>query len=268
VAGKSAVSLVILTCALAGCGAEAPAAKSPPTPGNSPSVPVAKPEAEGSGAASSECPDGMQAIPGGTLWTGSAKRELAPFCLDAREVTIADYLACVRNTICDAPPTEVQLLEPKRQAEHEARSRSCSARLDPSSELPVNCVAQADAVRYCSWKGSRLPTELEWEWAATGGDDRLDYAWGATPPRDDTVCWQSKRPCHVGSKPAEAFGLHDLGGNLSEWTSSQEATGPKLAVRGGNFADRDAEAVRSRRRETREPAFRDITLGFRCAKPL
>jgi formylglycine-generating enzyme required for sulfatase activity len=229
----------------------------------------------------------MQPIRGGTLWMGSPsgrgradehprhKREVSPFCLDAREVTTKDFLACVENRICNAEPARVQLLEPKRQAEHEERSRSCTARLDPSSDLPVNCVAHTDALEYCSWKGLRLPSEVEWEWAATGGDDQLDFAWGSTPPRDDVVCWQSRRPCSVGSKPAEAFGLHDLAGNLSEWTATRYATypagapsGTKLVVRGGSFAERDAEAMRPRRREAKEPAFRDITLGFRCAKDL
>jgi formylglycine-generating enzyme required for sulfatase activity len=286
VAGKSAALLALMTGAFAGCGAEPAPAKSP-TAGSRPAPAAAAqtPEAPSGVSASSECPDGMQPIPGGTLWMGSPadrgraderprhKRAVSPFCLDAREVTVADYLACVRNTICKASPDEVQLLEPTRRAEQEARSRSCSARLNPSSELPANCVSHADAVLYCEWKGLRLPTEIEWEWAASGGDDKLDYAWGASPADDDVVCWQARRPCFVGSKPAEAFGLHDLSGNLSEWTASKYGpypnpaeSGSKLAVRGGSFAERDPEALRSRRREAREPAFRDITLGFRCAK--
>ncbi len=150
-----------------------------------------------------------------------------------------------------------------------------NARLADNATLPMNCVGHDQALQYCSWKGRRLPSEAEWEWAATGGDDALDYGWGSTPPRDDVVCWQAKRACNVGSRPAESFGLFDLGGNVSEWTAtpygpypSATADAKKISVRGGSFSDTEADALRSRRRDARLPAFRDITLGFRCAKSL
>lgn len=281
---------LLIGMAAAGCGAgpqpapSAPAA-APKTPAASPVPAPAQPAAGAQSA--SECPEGMVPIPAGTLWMGSPegrgrddehpqhKREVAAFCLDAREVTIADYQACVENAICDAPPREVQLLEPTTQAAHEARSRLCTAQLDDNSSLPVNCVGHDEAEKYCAWKGRRLPTEMEWEWAATGGDDKLDYPWGSSPPRDDVVCWQTKRPCTAGSKPPEAFGLYDMGGNVSEWTATPYGPYPtppesavKLGVRGASFDEKSAEAVRPRRRGSEEPLFRDITLGFRCAKDL
>jgi serine/threonine-protein kinase len=283
-----AVGLVFVVLVTA-CGGDPKPAEAPPkTSVSRPSAAAESASAKPSRSPSEgECAEGMTSIPGGTLRMGSPegrgraderpqhKVEIRAFCFDTREVTIADYQACVKNAICDAPPREVQLLEPTKQDEHEARSKLCTAQLADNSDLPVNCVGHDEASKYCAWKGRRLPTEAEWEWAATSGDDKLDYAWGATPPRDDALCWQQKRPCTVGSKPAEAFGLFDLGGNVSEWTESPYGAYPtppesatKLSVRGGNFLDAEADAVRPRRRGSEEPLFRDITLGFRCAKDL
>ena len=282
----SAGRFVLVGTLALGCGGEQAPVNAPPARPAKPVATTAAAEPTPS-APASECPEGMVSIPGGTLWMGSPagrgkadehpqhKRDVMPFCMDAREVTIADYQACVDNAICDAPPREVQLLEPTKQAQHEARSRLCTAVLDENSSLPVNCVGQDEADKYCSWKGRRLPSEPEWEWAATGGDDKLDYAWGSTPPRDDVVCWQQKRPCSAGSKPAEAFGLFDLGGNVAEWTSTPYGkypeppeSGVRLSVRGGSFDDKDPDSMRPRKRSSQEPLFRDITLGFRCAKDL
>src|SRR5690606_24145386 len=125
-------------------------------------------EPEPTVAPASGCPEDMVAIEGGKLWR-KPPVDVAGYCLDRREATIAEYTACVQNGICDAPPRDVQLLEPPRQHEHEARSRDCTARLAENSSLPVNCVDFDDAKKYCAWKGRRLPSELEWEWAATGG---------------------------------------------------------------------------------------------------
>jgi formylglycine-generating enzyme required for sulfatase activity len=118
----------------------------------------------------------MQSIPGGTLWMGSPegrgraderprhKLQVQPFCLDAREVTVEAYQSCVRNTICAAPTGDVQLLG-RAPSDHEARSRSCTSRLADNATLPMNCIGHDQAHQYCSWKGRRLPSEAEWEWA-------------------------------------------------------------------------------------------------------
>jgi formylglycine-generating enzyme required for sulfatase activity len=224
----------------------------------------------------------MLAVAGGSFWMGSPagrgaaderprhKLEIAEFCLDAREVTAGEYRACVKNTIC-APAA----MEPTQQLPAAAaRDRLCTGG-GQEAELPINCVSHVDAAQYCAWKGARLPSEAEWEWAATGGADALDHPWGAQPPRDDVVCWQAKRPCFVGSKPAEAFGIFDLGGNVAEWTSTVygKYTEPlpsqgKLVVRGGSFEETQSDAMRPRRRQARAPSYRDVTLGFRCAKDL
>jgi formylglycine-generating enzyme required for sulfatase activity len=227
----------------------------------------------------------MALVPAGTLWLGSPKGRgkpdehpehkvaLAEHCLDVREVTVAEYRACAENKACDALSQEVRLLSPLPKAEHAAQSALCTANLSTNADLPATCVSFEDASRYCAWKGRRLPAEAEWEWAATGGADQLAWPWGTALPSDANTCMNRRSPCRVASKPAGSFGLHDLVGGVREWTSSAygqyQAPPPdsnKKVVRGGSWETVDADALRPEARVALEASFRDVTLGFRCAK--
>lgn len=99
---------------------------------------------------------------------------------------------------------------------------------------PVVQIAYDDAVAYCSWEGGRLPTEAEFEYAARGGLDRKQYAWGDDFKPDGKFAantFQGHFPDHntaedgyastapVGSFPANGYGLYDMAGNVWEWTS-------------------------------------------------
>ena len=93
---------------------------------------------------------------------------------------------------------------------------------------PVVQVAYRDAVSYAAWMGRRLPTEVEWEYAARGGLDGREFAWGNHFRPDGTVMantWQGRFPylnegwgstSPVGSFPANGFGLDDMIGNVWE----------------------------------------------------
>lgn len=231
------------------------------------------------------CPKGMLPIPGGTLWLGSPagqgepderperKVEIAEHCLHQREVSVGEYQACAKNKACEPLPTQVRLLSPLPEAEHQAQSALCGANLADNADLPATCVSFEDATRYCAWKGLRLPTEAEWEWAATGGDDKLAWPWGTALPADENACWNRRAPCRVGSRRAGAFELHDLAGGVSEWTST--AYGPyggtppdqnQKVVRGGHWESDKPGALRPEKRTSHAVSYRDVTLGFRCAK--
>jgi formylglycine-generating enzyme required for sulfatase activity len=99
---------------------------------------------------------------------------------------------------------------------------------------PVVHVAYPDALAYARWAGKSLPTEAQWEYAARGGLEGAEFAWGdeLTPGgRHMANTWQGafpfentaedgfERTSPVGSYPANGFGLFDMIGNVWEWTS-------------------------------------------------
>ena len=100
-------------------------------------------------------------------------------------------------------------------------------------EHPVVHVAFKDAEAYANWAGKELPTEAEWEFAARGGLDGAEFAWGDTftpGGRQLANTWQGEFPHenlvdgYVGTSPVTAFppngyGLHDMIGNVWEWTA-------------------------------------------------
>jgi formylglycine-generating enzyme len=108
--------------------------------------------------------------------------------------------------------------------------------LDPH---PVVHVALRDAEAYAVWAGKELPTEAEWEFAARGGLDGAEFAWGDEPAPDGrhmANTWQGAFPHqnlaedgYVRTSPVEAFppngyGLFDMIGNVWEWTADWYST--------------------------------------------
>lgn len=113
---------------------------------------------------------------------------------------------------------------------------------------PVVHIAYADAEAYAAWAGKALPTEAEWEFAARGGLDGADYAWGDELAPGGAMLanyWQGLFPfanqltdgwlrtSPVRSYPANGYGLYDLIGNVWEWTADWFAqAGPERKPRG------------------------------------
>ena len=99
---------------------------------------------------------------------------------------------------------------------------------------PVVHVSHADALAYARWAGKALPTEAEWEFAARGGIDGAPFAWGTAMRPGGRIMantWQGAFPYRntredgweatspVGTFPANSYGLHDMIGNVWEWTA-------------------------------------------------
>ena len=147
---------------------------------------------------------------------------LDAFWIDETEITNAMYSECVQAGKCDKPSV-LTFYEDPAFASH-----------------PVEYVSWQDAVNYCTWGGRRLPTEAEWEKAATWdpyANQQRVYPWGDTydcrkgnfddeTELDDSLMQDGQVSCDgfvrsapAGSFPAGAsvYGALDLGGNVWEW---------------------------------------------------
>lgn len=112
--------------------------------------------------------------------------------------------------------------------------------LSGCAEHPVVHIAYEDAAAYAAWAGKDLPTEAEWESAARGGLEGAAYAWGdELAPRGEMMAnyWQGAFPWQnlaldgwegtspVGRFPVNGYGLHDMIGNVWEWTADWYESG-------------------------------------------
>ncbi len=113
------------------------------------------------------------------------------------------------------------------------RPRGPASTIKGLERHPVVHVAFEDAQAYAQWAGKELPTEAEWEFAARGGLEGAEYCWGDEMiPNGKHMAntWQGEFPwqnkCEdgfewtapVASFPANGYGLHDMAGNVWEWT--------------------------------------------------
>ena len=229
----------------------------------------------------------MIVIPAGRFMMGSPENEpdgniserprhevtiARPFAVSKFEVTFAEWDACVAAAAC--PPV----------TDSWGRGRQ-----------PVINVGWDDAKQYARWlsrltgKEYRLLTEAEWEYAARA-DGMARYAWGDDVGAGNANCdgcgsrWDLQQTAPVGSLAPNAFGLHDMHGNVWEWVEDSwhdsykgaptdgsawlQDSDPKFhVIRGGSWRN-DTEFVRAAARLKRVGGVRFDTLGFRVARTL
>ncbi len=153
-------------------------------------------------------------------------------------------------------------------------------------EHPVVGVSQFDASQYAEWTGKRLPTEAEWEHAARGGLEDIEYPYGMKADHSMSRFNDPKAdagPVKTGSYPPNGYGLYDMSGNVWEWVSDwfsesyygespeQNPRGPSTgtfrAFRGGGWhSGPGCNTVH--RRNALPPHWVDFAGGFRCVKDL
>jgi formylglycine-generating enzyme required for sulfatase activity len=175
-----------------------------------------------------------------------------PFALDVTEVTADAYAACVRAGACTTDGLQCDA--------------TATYGVNEKRNHPINCVDWDQATAYCRWAGERLPTEEEWEWAARGGSEARKYPWGSDES-GSRACWDRSETCAVGSYPAgdAPGGIHDLEGEVYEWTASSYRADPRRRViRGGAFFY--SSAVLVSHGDSDLPTTRSYFVGFRCAR--
>jgi formylglycine-generating enzyme required for sulfatase activity len=155
----------------------------------------------------------------------------------------------------DFPPDEDEL---PRRVVSVAGFRIARVPVTGDNGVPLTYVSRGEAAAFCAANGVRLPTEIEWEAAARGGDDRL-WPWGDEPPDNTRATFGQGigGPSPAGLHPAGASpcGAFDMSGNVFEWTVDG-------AVRGGSYLSGPDE-LRCSARLPAHPAARDPYIGFR-----
>ena len=239
----------------------------------------------------------MVPISGGTFVIGgfgdksempARKVNIRPFKLGKHEVTFAQWDACVMDGGCKT----------KRSPDgywsyDEAWGRG---------NLPIINVSWDEAQLFIDWLngktvgGYRLPTEAEWEYAGRAGNIWYAYSWGDAIGVNQANCngcgsqWDAKQTAPIGSFPANAWGLHDMHGNVEEWVQdcwhdnyeglpddgsewindcayddSYNVEDGTRVIRGGSWND-SAGSVRSASRNWSSRSNRSFTIGFRLAR--
>ena len=192
---------------------------------------------------------------------------LDPFLMENYEVRTREYQACVTSGICRSL---------KSGQEYPGKD---------GADRPVAGVSWNDAAAYCKWKGGRLPTEAEWEYAARAGMKGPIYG------KLNQIAWHHENrkesrstsgiAYRVGLKQPNAWGLYDMLGNVSEWCldaytkdyySSSPPNNPinqfhssSYVVRGGGFGT-GRDLMRASYRFGLRPDYRDKAIGFRCIR--
>jgi formylglycine-generating enzyme required for sulfatase activity len=232
-------------------------------------------------------------------------RDPAPFYVDTHEVTNAEYQECIDTRTCPKlKATQCELIGSAGDFATRRLTRKRKAAMAvrvTSGDLPAACVSRVEAATYCHWASKRLPSEAEWEFAASSGGERL-FPWGPLDGRglqpingaDQALAvvmeWDGILADSVGQhRDAYAFaasvgsfedgrtpsGLEDISGNVAEWVSdpyepyasdnSRRSSLREGVVRGGSWAD-FGPALSTKARRAMEPTRRRADVGFRCAR--
>jgi len=236
-------------------------------------------------------PAGMVLIPAGPFTMGSAANAahigfhvgvdelprhevvLPAYYLDRNEVTNEEYAKFLQASGRPLPA------DPKDPDYYRWEGPTPPA---GQEKYPVMYVSWYDAQAYCEWAGKRLPTEEEWEKAARGNDQR-QWPWGDTFDASKCNSFEAglRWSAPVGSFPQgdSPYGIHDMCGNVAEWTSSwyepypgntikRSAYGEHYKVaRGGAWAlPAEPWSRATNRNLAQPPSYKHRSLGFRCAK--
>jgi formylglycine-generating enzyme required for sulfatase activity len=236
---------------------------------------------------------------------GETPREVSvsPFAIDACAVSNSAFAAFVDATGYvteaehfgwsfvfggllpdDFPPTRGAAAAPWWRQVYEAdwrRPEGPQSGITERGDHPAVHLSFNDALAYSAWTGKRLPTEAEWEFAARGGLAQKAFPWGdeLEPDGEHRMnVWQGSFPnantvddgwygtCPVDAFPPNGYGLHNVTGNVWEWTADWFDPTHKVQ-KGGSYLCHASYCRRYRvaARQGNEPDSSAGNLGFRCA---
>ncbi len=239
----------------------------------------------------------MVDIPAGQfIYQDGQTKVLPEFYIDKYEVTMAEYAKFLAYLKANGSPTTYDSPLQTPGLSHIPRDwdiyygRASSSfsgyrtvrGVPISLDCPVFNVSYFDAYAYAKWKGRRLPTEEEWEKAARGPSGNL-YPWGNTwdpkklnaggdfqadpppgyQPMVDGFNWWA--PVDAFPNDRSPYGVIGMGGNVSEWTDSWDASKTYPVIRGGNYKSTPEQAMTTAAIRDHYPGDFFETLGFRTA---
>jgi hypothetical protein len=183
---------------------------------------------------------------------GGRTTDVAAFEMLRTEVTVGQFGECVRAGGCHG-------------------SFGC----DPSGvrgDMPLACLTEAGASEYCAWSGGRIPTAVEWEYAARNAGNDVIFPWGDEPAlcSDIGELAFGVDGCNgepdVGCRHARditAQGICDLVGNFAEWVARVDPSG--ASKRGHSYAE-ESDATTLGGGDALYTPGGETTLGFRCVR--
>jgi iron(II)-dependent oxidoreductase len=181
--------------------------------------------------------DDVVLIPAGSFWMGREEgdestntdstpihqRYLPAYYIGKYEVTNAEYQAFVQAKKYLPPPNW----------------RGLQTHPEGAAHLPVAYISSVQAIDYAAWRGGRLCTEPEWEKAARGSEDQRIHPYGDEyDPKLSNIDYIEERLMPVGSYPegVSPYGVHDMMGNVYEWTADHYSPYPGNQDDPGQYA--------------------------------
>ena len=204
-------------------------------------------------------------------WHTGQKHRVDSFALGKDPVTNEQYRAYLRDSDAAAPPfIDTPGFDNDRQ--------------------PVVSVSWHDASAYCLWlseqlgRSYRLPTDVEWEYAARGGRESTRFPWGDALDPQLACFGGAQAPAPVGSFPPNKFGLNDMIGNVWDWCSDRfnevslgldpiqkpndGNSDDNRVLRGGSFRTTNLLMLWVAYRHEDPPDLQHESIGFRVAMDL
>lgn len=215
------------------------------------------------------------------------------FWISSKEITVGEYIRYLNDSKTFKSgrilPSDYELESiPLQLDDYNCYTLSNDLFTD-SKTKPMTMVSYDDALDFCRWlsridnRQYTLPTEVQWELAARGGQEFGPWFFGNDQTLLRDYCWYDRNyllsPAEVGKKKVNLFGLYDIYGNLWEWCLDwylpnpwpavpfiKDPAGPNIAIqrviRGGSWQS-SADKCNSEYRSSANPNLKDKAIGFR-----